>query len=54
MKQNILNIIIGIALLSFASCSEILDEQPRAKLTPDLFKTEKGINAGLTAAYDGL
>ena len=54
MKQYILNILIGIALLSFAACSDILEEQPRSLLTPDLFTTEKGIDAGLTAAYNGL
>lgn len=54
MKQNILKILAGIALLSFAACSDILEEDPRSVLTPDLFTTEKGIDAGLTAAYNGL
>ncbi|WP_321331613.1 RagB/SusD family nutrient uptake outer membrane protein [uncultured Bacteroides sp.] len=54
MKQYILNSLIGITLLLFASCSDILDEQPRSILTPDLFKTTSGLQAGLTAAYDGL
>ena len=54
MKQYIRNIFVGMALLLLASCSDILDEQPRSILTPDLFTTEKGIDAGLTAAYDGL
>jgi len=54
MKQYIFNIFIGMMLLSFASCSNILDEQPRAVLTPDLFKTSDGLKSGLTAAYNGL
>lgn len=54
MKQYILNILIGMTLLLFAACSDILEEQPRSLLTPDLFTTEKGIDAGLTAAYNGL
>jgi hypothetical protein len=54
MKRYMFNILAGIALLAFASCSDILEEEPRSVLTPDLFKTEKGIDAGLTAAYNGL
>ncbi|WP_423129776.1 RagB/SusD family nutrient uptake outer membrane protein [Gaoshiqia sp. Z1-71] len=54
MKSHILNMLIGMMLLFLASCSDILDEQPRSVLTPDLFTTKKGIDAGLTAAYDGL
>jgi hypothetical protein len=37
-----------------SSCSDILEEQPRAVLTPDLFKSEVGLEQGLTAAYVGL
>lgn len=54
MKHNIFNLLIGMALLSLASCSDVLDEQPRSKLTPSMFQTTKGINSGLTAAYEGL
>ena len=54
MKQYILNILTGTAILLFASCSDLLDEQPRSMLTPDLFKTTDGLQAGLTAAYNGL
>ena len=54
MKRYIINILIGMVLLLFASCSNIMDEQPRAVLTPDLFKTSDGLKAGLTAAYNGL
>ena len=54
MKRYILNMLVGMALLVAASCSDILEEQPRSLLTPDLFTTEKGIGSGLTAAYNGL
>src|SRR5512133_857630 len=54
MKRTIYKILAGIALLGFAACSDILEEEPRSILTPDLFTTETGIDAGLTAAYDGL
>jgi len=45
-----------VLALSFgvSSCSDFLEEQPRATFTTDYFTTEKGIVAGLTAAYSGL
>ncbi len=33
------------------SCSDILDETPRSIYTPEYFKTEAGVNGGLTALY---
>ena len=55
MKTNLLYKIccwIGISgLVLTASCSDILEEQPRSSLTPDFFQTEAGIIGGLTAAY---
>ncbi len=54
MKSYFLNIFKITALLAMVACSDILDEQPRSVLTPDLFNTEKGIKGGLTAAYNGL
>ena len=54
MKTNkILSLVIAIAFI-LNSCSDFLEEQPRASLTPDFFTTEQGIVAGLTAAYSGL
>jgi hypothetical protein len=37
-----------------ASCSDLLEEQPRANLTPDFFRTQEGIEGGLTAVYSHL
>ncbi len=54
MKQYINKFFIGVVLLSFAACNEVLEEQPRAKMTPTFFKTSAGLDAGLTAAYNGL
>jgi hypothetical protein len=54
MKHYIINSLAGIAVLLLSSCSDLLDEQPRSILTPDLFKTSDGLQAGLTAAYNGL
>ncbi len=34
-----------------SSCSDILDEEPRSKLTPSFFNTETGIEGGLTSLY---
>lgn len=45
--------VIGTTLLTLVlvSCTDILEEQPRSVLDPGYFKTEKGINGGLTALY---
>jgi hypothetical protein len=34
-----------------ASCSDILDEQPRSSYDPTFFKTEKGVEGGVTSMY---
>jgi hypothetical protein len=39
------------ALISTGSCKKVLEENPRATFTPDYFKTEAGVNGGLTAMY---
>lgn len=56
MKQIRIKTIIGLAVLMvfFAGCSKILDETPRSVFTPEYFKTEKGVNGGLTAMYSEL
>jgi hypothetical protein len=53
MKRLHIKAFTGTALLLMflASCNKILDEQPRSIYTPDFFKTEKGVNGGLTALY---
>lgn len=44
--------ILGVMGLFFTtSCSDILDEEPRATMTPEFFQTEDGIKGGLTAVY---
>ena len=50
---KILSLVLILALVTNA-CTDFLEEQPRARLTPDFFTTEQGIVAGLTAAYSGL
>ncbi|MCD8293401.1 MAG: RagB/SusD family nutrient uptake outer membrane protein [Prevotellaceae bacterium] len=43
--------IASLTLLLAASCSDILDEQPRASFDPSYFSTEAGIEGGITAMY---
>ena len=37
--------------LCMASCSDILEEQPRDSYTPDFFTTAKGVEGGITSLY---
>lgn len=41
----------ALALFFAASCSDILDEQPRSSYTPDFFNTERGVEGGITSMY---
>lgn len=54
MKHIYKNTLLGataIMLLLITSCSDILDEEPRGIYEPGYFKTENGVNGGLTALY---
>lgn len=53
MKRIHIKAIVGAALLSIFSpgCKDILDEQPRSIFEPGYFKTENGVNGGLTSMY---
>ncbi|MBR4390032.1 MAG: RagB/SusD family nutrient uptake outer membrane protein [Prevotella sp.] len=53
MKTNIFKKIGAVCLLGgmLASCSDILDEQPRSNLDPSFFNSEMGIEGGLTSLY---
>ncbi|WP_426484296.1 RagB/SusD family nutrient uptake outer membrane protein [Flavobacterium sp. 2] len=37
--------------LFLGACSNVLEEEPRSIYTPEYFKTEKGVTAGLTSMY---
>jgi len=56
MQQIRIKTIMGLAILVvfFGGCSKILDENPRSIFTPEYFKTEKGVNGGLTSMYSEL
>lgn len=41
----------ALALFLTASCSDILDEQPRSSYDPTFLKTEKGVEGGVTSMY---
>lgn len=41
----------ALALFLTASCSDILDEQPRSSYDPTFFKTEKGVEGAVTSMY---
>ncbi len=43
-----------IVAMATASCNKLLEEEPKSILTPEFLGTEKGLNAGLEAAYAGM
>ncbi|MDR2065018.1 MAG: RagB/SusD family nutrient uptake outer membrane protein [Prevotellaceae bacterium] len=45
--------ITGTTLITlfFTACSDILNEEPRSKFTPDFFTTEKGVEGGINGLY---
>ncbi|MCQ2258907.1 MAG: RagB/SusD family nutrient uptake outer membrane protein [Bacteroidaceae bacterium] len=54
MKTKNIIRICGIAALSamtFSSCSDVLDEQPRSGYDPSYFTTVDGVKGGLTSLY---
>ncbi len=57
MKKNNIITLLGAAVavsLCFGSCSDVLDEHPRAIFTPDFFGTDQGISGGLNNMYNNL
>ena len=53
MKRINIKTLIGTTILTvfLSACSDILEEQPRSILAPGFFKTEQGVNGGLTSLY---
>lgn len=53
MKSIHIKAFVGAALLSIFSpgCKDILEEEPRSIFEPSYFKTENGVNGGLTSMY---
>ncbi|MCB0571511.1 MAG: RagB/SusD family nutrient uptake outer membrane protein [Phaeodactylibacter sp.] len=50
-RLKIYSVLLSIALLLASGCSGILEEEPRALLTPNLFETDQGLEGGVVAAY---
>lgn len=50
-KMNIKALGAAFLALFFVACSDILEEQPRSLFEPSFFKTEQGVNGGLTSLY---
>ncbi|MDR0574729.1 MAG: RagB/SusD family nutrient uptake outer membrane protein [Tannerella sp.] len=55
MNKIYTKFMLGVTLaFSFASCSDILDEQPRNIFEPGFYTTRKGVEGGLTGLYESL
>ena len=46
--------LLGIVVFTAMNCTKVLKEENRANITPDLFATPLGLQAGLSAAYSNL
>lgn len=51
--KTFITTVVSVTLL-IAGCSDVLEEQTRSTYTPEYFKTEKGVNGGLTSLYYNL
>ncbi|HEU4903346.1 MAG TPA: RagB/SusD family nutrient uptake outer membrane protein [Flavisolibacter sp.] len=51
MKHIKIKAFVALLMVLSAGCSKILEEQPRSIFDPGFFKTEKGVNGGLTSLY---
>ncbi|MDR2651993.1 MAG: RagB/SusD family nutrient uptake outer membrane protein [Prevotellaceae bacterium] len=53
--KKYIKIITGTAFIALfftlSACSDILEETPRSKFTPDFFATEKGVEGGINGLY---
>ncbi len=49
--SNILYAAFTVLILTFYSCSKILEEQPRSIYEPGFFETERGVRGGITSMY---
>jgi hypothetical protein len=47
-------LILLTLILMLANCTKILDEQPRAAVTPDYFSTSGGVLGGITGVYSDM
>ena len=52
--KNISIVFLSVTLFLGACTQDILQENPRSKFTPEFFKTELGVQGGLTYLYENL
>ncbi len=52
--KNISIVVMSVTLFLGACTQDILQENPRSKFTPEFFKTELGVQGGLTYLYENL
>lgn len=53
-RKNIAHLTALLIMFFVSGCSKILDENPRGIFTPDYFKTNEGIQGGITSLYGHL
>ena len=51
MKNKLLNIAMGLALVFTVSCTDILNEEPKSLLTAQFLETPDGVESALFSAY---
>jgi hypothetical protein len=53
MKSKYIQNIVGtiLVILFLIGCSDVLDEKPRSIYDPNFFKTERGVEGGITSLY---
>src|SRR5688572_6990754 len=44
-------IVSACSMLLFSNCKKVLEEEPRSIYEPGFFKTEKGVQGGITSQY---
>src|SRR5688572_17187575 len=47
-------IVAALFMMISPGCKKILEEEPRSIFTPEFFKTERGVQGGVTALYANL
>lgn len=54
IKKYLGAILLSFLLVGLVGCSKLLQEKPRSIYTPEYFKTQSGVEAGITSLYANL
>jgi hypothetical protein len=54
LKHKIAIIIFAICILGSVSCKKLLEQNPKASITPAFFQTQTGVQGGITGVYQNL